>query len=238
MIDRPFDQFRDTFKEANTRSKELFKYVFEKSDSISLWIIGLSVGGISIFANNIGKVKGAINPHLLSPILYLLAISVTSGILYRVLYLNLYVQLSQTLDGIDVAFTRKKTMDTESFLNGDESFEGVLIVIQNSTGEDLSRLLPLYNSADDIGKQILYHSTVKHYLESVEFAKRDTELAIDFAADTYAKFFYSTKEKYKKTFTEGDNGRKYKIIRALTIFLYLVYNLTFIAALFLFAASV
>jgi hypothetical protein len=184
MIDRPFDQFRDTFKEANTRSKELFKYVFEKSDSISLWIIGLSVGGISIFANNIGKVKDAINPHFLSPILYLLAISVTSGILYRILYLNLYVFLSQTLDGIDVAFTRKKTMDTESFLNGNETFEGVLIVIQNGTGENLNHLLPMYNDADDKGKQILYDSTVKHYLESVEFAKRDTELAIDFAADT------------------------------------------------------
>lgn len=237
MIDRPFDQLRDTFKETNTRSKELFKYVFEKSDSILLWIIGLSVGGISIFANNIGKVKDSINPLFLSPILYLLAISVTSGILYRVLYLNFYVLLSQTFDGIDIAFTRKKTMDTESFLNGNETFEGVLIVIQNGTGENLSHLLPIYNNADDTGKQILYDSTVKHYLESVEFAKKDTELAIDFAADTYAQFFHSTKEKYKKQFTDGDKGRKYKILRALTIFLYLLYNLTFIIALFLFAAS-
>lgn len=237
MTDRPFDQLRDAFKEANTRTKELFKYVFEKSDSISLWIIGLSVGGISIFANNLGKVKDSVNPDFLSLILYLLAISVTTGILYRLLYLNFYVLLSQTLDGIDIAFTRKKTMDTDSFLNGNETFEGVLIVIQNSTGEDLIHLLPLYNGSDLSGRQILYDSTVKHYLESVEFAKRDTELAIDFAADTYARFFYSSKEKYKKKFTEGDKGKKYKILRTVTICLYLIYNLTFIAALFLFAAS-
>lgn len=236
MIDRPFNQLRDTFKQLNAHSKELFKYVFEKSDSISLWIIGLSVGGISIFANNIGKVNDTINHHFLSAILYLLAISVTSGILYRVLYLNLYVLLSYTLDGIDIAFTRKKTMDTESFLKGNETFEQVLIVIQNGTGQNLNYQLPLYNESDDIGKKILYDSMVKYYVECVEFAKRDTELAIDFAVDTYAKFFYSTKEKYKKKLIQGQK-RKYKVIRALTIILYLLYNLTFIIALFLFVAS-
>ncbi len=128
-------------------------------------------------------------------------------------------------------------MDTESFLNGDETFEGVIIVIQNGTGENLSHLLPQYNESNDAGKRILYESTVKHYLENVEFAKKDTELAIDFAADTYAKFFYGSKEKYKKKFTEGDKGKKYKILRALTVCLYLIYNLAFMVALFLFAAS-
>ncbi len=115
MIDRPFDQLRDIFKDANSHSKELFKYVFEKSDSISLWIIGLSVGGISIFANNIGKVRDSVNPQFLSPILYLLAISVTSGIIYRVLFLNFYVLLSQTLDGIDVDLLEKRQWTQSRF---------------------------------------------------------------------------------------------------------------------------
>src|ERR1700749_4102410 len=123
MIDRPFDQIRDTFRKNNQRDKELLKYVFEKSDSISLWIIGLSVGAISIFANDIGKVKSLINPHFLSPILYCLSISVTCGLIYRTLYLRFYVLSDQNMNGIDIAFKRKKTMDTESFLSGSENYE-------------------------------------------------------------------------------------------------------------------
>jgi len=237
MIERPFNQYRDTFKDVNAKNKDLVKYVFEKSDSISLWIIGLAIGGLSIFANDIGKIKRAVSASHLSPILYLLATSVTAGILYRIFFLRFYVILNQISDGIDISFTRRETMDTESFLKGDETYDVLLLVIKNGTGEDLNHLLPLYNSSDDNGKRILYDSAVKHYLASVEFAKRDTELAIDFAADTYSKFIGAEKENIKRKITKGNSGREYKFFKALTLILYIIYNLAFIIALFLFAAS-
>jgi hypothetical protein len=237
MIDRPFNQIRDTFKDVNTKNKDLVKYVFEKSDSISLWIIGLAIGGISIFANDIGKVKSAIPASYLSSILYLLATSVTAGILYRIFFLRFYVILNQISDGIDISFTRRETMDTESFLKGDETYEGLLLMIKNGTGEDLNYLLPLYNNSDDNGKRILYDNAVKHYLANVEFAKRDTELAFDFVADTYSKFTGADKENYKRKMTKGNSGREFKSFKVLTLVLYIIYNLAFIIALFLFAAS-
>lgn len=238
MIDRPFDQIRDTFKDVNAKNKDLVKYVFEKSDSISLWIIGLAVGGISIFANDLGKVKGTIPSCYLSVILYLLATSVTAGILYRIFFLRFYVVLSHISDGIDISFSRRETMDTESFLKGDETYEGLLLVIKNGTGEDLSHHLQLFNNSDDNGKRILYDRAIKHYLESVEFAKRDTELAFDFAADTYSKFTGADKDKFKNKMTKGDSGKEFKFFKALTVILYIIYNLAFFVALFLFAASV
>ena len=118
MIERPFNQIRDTFKKANINNKELVTYVFEKSDSISLWIIGLSISGISIFASDIGNIKHAFKPGSLSVLMVLLAVSVASGIIYRILYLNMYVQINHIMNGIDISFNRKKTMDTESFLTG------------------------------------------------------------------------------------------------------------------------
>jgi len=237
MIDRPFDQIRDTFREGNAKNKDLVKYVFEKSDSISLWIIGLAVGGISIFANNIGKVKDAVPANYLSAILYLLATSVTAGILYRIFFLRLYVILNQIGDGIDISFTRRETMDTDSFLKGNETYEGVLLVIKNGTGEDLSHHIPLYNNSDDKGKRILYDAAVKHYLANVEFAKRDTELAFDFAADTYSKFTGTDKEKFKSKMINGSYSKSFKFFKVLTLTLYIIYNLAFIIALFLFAIS-
>ena len=66
MIDRPFDQFRDIFNKSSQDSRDLLKYVFEKSDNISLWIIGLAIGGISIFANKIADIQKAISPDILN----------------------------------------------------------------------------------------------------------------------------------------------------------------------------
>ena len=143
----------------------------------------------------------------------------------------------QTMNGIDIAFSRKKTMDTESFLNGDETYEQLLIVVQKSTGEDFGNLIPLYNNSDAKGKTILYDSMINHYLATVEFAKKDTELAIDFAIDTYSKFWGITKEKYKKKLEASASNRQFKAIKWLLALFYLMYNLTFIIALFLFAIS-
>jgi hypothetical protein len=237
MIERPFNQIRDALKEINIKNKELVRYVFEKSDNISLWIIGLAIGGLSIIANDLGKVKSGIPPHYLSPILYLLAGSVTTGVIYRTLYLRFYVCLSQINDGIVIAFTRQETMDTESLLKGNESYEGVLLSIKLGFGEDLSPMIPIYNNSDEQGKKILYDTAVNHYNASVEYARRDAELAIEFVADTYSKFIGVNKEKFLKKLKNGNSAKEFKIFKILTIIFYLAYNLMFIATLFLFAAS-
>jgi len=234
MIERPFNQLRDLFRENNKLNKELLRYVFEKSDNISLWIIGLAIGGITIFANNIGKVKGAINSDSLLPILYLLAASVTTGILYRISYLYFFVVLEQTANGIDIAFSRQETMDTESFLKGNETYEELLKVVESGTGADFAHLIQLHINSDETNKKLLYDSMVKHYLESVAFAKKDRELAFDFIADTYSKFIGISKEKYIKRMESQNIGRQFKWTLRITSFLYFSFILTFIIALFLF----
>ena len=234
-IDRPFDQFREIFRTSNNDSRELLKYVFEKSDSISLWIIGLSIGGISIFANNIADIQKVISPCYLRPILLLLAISVTSGIIYRGLYLYFFVVLNSTIKGIDIAFSNRKTMDTESNLTGNENFKELVTKVLDGTGDDLSYLMTAYNDVNDAARIILYKSVVDHYLKSVEFAQKDTDLALDFVADTYAKFYGLNKEKFlNKLKSPNPGGNQYKRTLILTTIFYFIYILTFITALFTF----
>lgn len=235
---RPFDLYRDIFRESIQKDKELLKYVFEKSDNISLWIIGLSVGGISIFANNIADVKNAIDDKWLRPILWLLASSVTSGVIYRSLYLYFFTILNYTQRGLEIAFMDKKIMDTESKLNGKESFGELLEIVQEGFGDDFSSLKNLYDSIDESQKQLLYNSVVDHYLQSIEFAKKDIIISIDFIADTYSKFTGIAKEKYIKKFNKQSKGTHYKWTFRLTTFFYLLYISTFLAALFLFACTV
>lgn len=236
-IDRPFDQLREIFRTSNRESRELLKYVFEKSDNISLWIIGLSIGGISIFANNIADIQKTISPCLLRPILLLLAISVTSGIIYRGLYLYFFVVLNNTLRGIDIAFSNQKTMDTESNLNGKETFKELVEKLKDGFGDDLSYLIPAYDNIDNTAKAELYKSIVTHYLKSVEFAQKDTALAMDFVADTYSKFYGISKEKFLKKLNSHNSGRQYKWTLRITTLFYFIYILTFIAALFVFVSA-
>lgn len=68
-------------------------------------------------------------------------------------------------------------------------------------GDDLYYLIPAYENMDDKAKVELYKSVVDHYLNSVEFAQKDTNLALDFIADTYSKFYGTSKEKYLKNLT-------------------------------------
>ncbi|MEJ7736124.1 MAG: hypothetical protein WKF97_01755 [Chitinophagaceae bacterium] len=233
-MDRPFDQFRDIFRKSNEQDIELLKYVFEKSDNISLWIIGLAIGGISIFANNIGDITKVIAPHFLKPILLLLAISVSSGIIYRGLYLYFFVILNHNLRGIDISFSREKTMDTESLLDGNESFEKTINAIRSGFEEDQSHLIPLYYQANDEGRKKLHQDMVTHYNRLVAFAQKDTELAIDFIADTYSKFTGTKKEKYLKSFQGENSAKQYKWTLWTTVSFYFIYLLSFIIALFLF----
>jgi hypothetical protein len=238
-IDRPFDQLREIFRAVNHENRELVKYVFEKSDSISLWIIGLSIGGISIFANNIADIQRAIPLCKLRPILLLLAISVTSGIVYRGLYLYFFSILNNTMRGIDIAFSNRQMMHTNSELTGKETYEELLHKIRSGTGEDFFHLMSEYNMMDDGAKQNRYNQMVDFYLRSVEFAKKDTESALDFIADTYSKFYGVSKRKFLKQITNGgDAAAQYRRTLILTSICYLIYITSFCTALFLFVFSV
>ena len=236
-MQRPFDLIRDIFRESNKQNKELLKYVFEKSDSITLWVIGIAIGGISVIANNIANVKSALQPEYLRAILLLLSISVTGGIAYRGSFLYYFILLNHTNRGIDISLSRDRTMDTETYLEGNETFLQLLQIVHQGFEDDLSNLIPLYEQADEVGKKRLYDSVIEHYNKSVLFAQRDTENAFGFIADTYSKFSGIKKEKY----LEAMHGKKpfltdFRVLVITTCF-YVIYITSFITALFLFAFS-
>ncbi len=234
-MQRPFDLIRDVFRESNQQNKELLKYVFEKSDGITLWVIGIAVGGISIIINNIANVKSQIQPDSLHAILILLSICVSAGLTYRSSFLYYFVRLSHTARGIDIALSTHALMDTEPNLNGNETFSELLQKVREGFGDDLTHLIPLYSVSSEEDKVKLYNSVVVHYIKSVDFAKRDMEAAFDFVAETYANLTGSKKQKTldamqaKQTFFTD-----FKVLVICSIF-YCIYIASFLSALFLFA---
>jgi len=238
MIDRPFDQIRDVVRANNQKSRELTKYVFEKSDALSLWLIGLSIGGIGIFASNVLNIKKSIGATPLAIVLILLSISVVAGIIYRNLWLYWFIIQNNISDCIDFDFSREKKMHMQSFLTGNETYQELINTVFLCTGIDYGSFLPVYDSSDDSGKQILYDSMVTYYLNSVEFAKKDYELGVDFMVETLARYSGLSKEKFIKVLQNQNWGVKHrKTIFRIKIF-YWIFTSAFIIALFLFVISV
>lgn len=147
-----------------------------------------------------------------------------------------FVVTTNTQRGIDMAFSNEASMDTESVLTGKEAFSDLISKVKRNSG-DLSYLIKTYDVANDEAKTILYKSVVDHYIESVDFAKRDTEIALDFIADTYAGFTGTTKEKFLKKLSNQNSGNQYKWTYRFTMLFYLIYLLTFLVALFLFVCA-
>ena len=230
-IDRPYDQFLEIFRTSNRESRELLKYVFEKSDNISLWIIGLSIGGISIFANNIADIQTVISPCFLRPILLLLSISVTCGIMYRGLFLYYFVLLDNTLRGINIALSDQKPISIDSHLNCKESFKELVEKLNDRFGEDLLYLIPAFDRIDKSAKDELYKSIFDHYLNNVQ---TDLDNAVDLVAETYSESFGKSKDKILKKLNSPNTGSLLKWTLRLTTAFYFIYIITFIASLFTF----
>jgi hypothetical protein len=238
MIERPFDQVYALFKDNNQKNKDLLKYVFEKSDGISLWVMGLSVGALSLLFTNILNIKKLIPAANLSFLVWSLSISVISGIIYRVLFLYWFVLQNRIGDQIDIAFTREKKMHQVSLLNGNETFQQLVFLVQDSTGIDYSHLIPLFNESDEENKKILYDSLVGHYLKNIEFAKEDLKLAVDSAIEIFAKAGATNKDKFLKKALSTNTGLHARRVSHFVRFFYIIFNLAFLIAICVFAISI
>ena len=233
-MERPFIQIKRLLREVNKKELDTFKFIFEKSDNISLWIIGLAIGGIAIFANNIADIQNSIPNSYLNSVLTLLTISICCGIIYRILYLYFFIALNNSFGAIDIAFSDYKSMDTKSNLTGSENFNELIVKLKNGFDEDLSYLEEAYKALDNNGKEILYNSIKTHYLKSVEFASQDEENILDFVGDTYSKFIGVKKSKFIKKMKSNDLGKQYKNSAiAVTIF-YFTYVISFLLGLIFF----
>lgn len=238
----PFEQYIATFRNSNQESKDLLKYVFEKSDNISLWIIGLAIGGISIFANNIADIQKSIPTESLKPILVLLVISVSSGIIYRALYLYFFVVQNQISIGINVALVALEDeddiVDTVSLLNGQETFKQLTNRLMDGFNIDVSYLVSTYEKLDKDSKSKLYNDIVKLYEERVKLAQDDEQEALETIAEIYSSFFGVKKEKFLAKMQNNSLGRRYKLTLYFTMFFYLTYITSFIIALLSFVVAI
>ena len=138
---------------------------------------------------------------------------------------------------IDSAFSSKEFMEIEpEDLTLETDIKVVVRRLKEDFGEDLSYIFDLYEKADPIEKEHLLTDLVTYYKKTGEWAKKDYDLAVEFAKDTIQKAYGFSKLKVDKIFNDNSSA-KLKIAGYVTRFSFLISCLTFVAVIIILCAA-
>lgn len=230
MSDRPFTLVRNIFRKSTSESKELYKYVFEKIDGVSLWIIGLSIGSIAVLASKLTERNNLLTATQIKFIFCVLFISVACGVFYRIIYVWYYILIDGAFRQIEIALSDLDLVDTEFELDGTESFEELIRL--NKQFQNLEYLLELYNKSSDTYKAQLYSDMVELYRTETRIAKQELDLSFSTVEEAYKNALgVNINLRNISPLTSKKIVRRIKIFRVVCVSLYLIFVIAFLVAL-------
>lgn len=226
----PFEHYSEIALQENKEGTELVKYIFEKEDKATFWIVGFSIGGISIIANNMFSFADRFpNPNI-NLVLIFLIISVVSGIIQRNLSLHFLIVLSQIQQFYKIAFSGDSTIDVVSRLNGNENFEQLIEKIKIGTGRDYSDFLKVNKEE----RPTLTKHLLEQYNMDLDFANKDVERFNQYFAEIDNIALGVKKEKTLESIKNPKIGKNYKLVKYSYIMFYYIHLITFVLALIIF----
>lgn len=230
MLQRPFPAIRKIFRKNNSDAKELMKFIFEKTDSILLWLIGLSIATIAFLSSKFTDLNKLFTVEQTKCIFLFLFISVGCGIIYRLIYLWYYILIDGAFRQIDISLSETDMVDIETDLDGTETFE--YLFRQNSEYQDLPDFLGLYNKTDEKQKAELYEYMVGMYKSEAAYAKKEFDLALSTVEDAYNSALGTKMKLTNLTDAQLKKPVKtIKILRVVSIVLYLAFIFSFLFAI-------
>lgn len=228
---RPFDTVKETFFENLDRLRENQKYNFSNSEKYMIWIVGFSIGGLSIIVTNLTSFH-QIFPHcVIKTVLILLTTSIIAGIIYRWAFYVYQIQYQSIEFYLQGAFSDKEIMEIEpDDLTNEADIKEVIRRIKTDFGEDTSHVLEIFNNVDQVHKDFLLKDLKAHYKRMGEWAKKDFEFAMQYVKDTYKTAFGLSDKRIEKLF-KSSSAKKLKLWGWAVVFAFLISCLTFIAVL-------
>lgn len=228
---RPFETIRENIFSNLDRQRENQKYNFDNSEKFMLWIVGFSVGGISLIAGNVASLNQVYNHGTLKTVLVLLSISIISGIVYRWAFYLYQIQYQIIEFFLQGAFSNIQVMETDPNAISNETNVYVVIRRLNSDfGEDVSNTVEKYLTVDETLKNMVLEDLKNHYKMLAEWAKRDYDFGIQYTKEIFHEAFGYSHGKIDKIF-ESKPSKKFKIFGWVTVIAFFITCLTFISVL-------
>lgn len=207
-MERPFDtRLRHTY-DSLEKSKENFIFNFNQNDKILVWIVGFSVTAISLIISNIGKISDNYSACNLKTILILLALSITSGIIYRFSALFFLTRYQNAMFYLKGAFSQENTMaeNTRKLKNPNDIHE-IYQNIKMDFGHDYSDIINLYNQSQTEESKNYYVGYLKsEYERLAEWSANEYEYANNYIKNFFKNAFGFTDKKINKIFSKNNNS--------------------------------
>lgn len=189
-MDRPFVAVKAMVSGIIQQHKENAIRLLNQIESLLTWIVGFSIGGISLIVTDISEFSEAFSRPLIKCVLTLLVLSIVTGILFRIACYFIQVYNDQIQVYIETAFSDKEFMEIDAEdISNETDIKEVLRRLKIDFGEDLSGVLIHYEAVPEEGKILILEDVKKHYKKTADWAKKDYELAISHVNDTLQKAY-------------------------------------------------
>ena len=231
IMKRPFETVTETFFENLDKLKENQKYNFEHSEKFMLWIVGFSIGGVSLIVTNLTQFNQTFTHDIVKAILILLSISIISGIIYRWTFYLFQIQYQSIEFYLQGAFSNKEMMDMDpDDLTNETDIKEVLRRLKSDFGEDAYFILEDYNNITQEGKEYLLSDIKNHYKKVGEGVKKEYEFSMAYVKGIFKEAFGLSDKRINKLFN-SNTSKKLKLFGRLTAFAFIISCLTFISVI-------
>ncbi|MFN4151227.1 MAG: hypothetical protein ACK4IX_09810 [Candidatus Sericytochromatia bacterium] len=204
---RPFDFVTELSLKTLNKSKENFIYNFEQLDKILIWILGFSIGAISLIVSNIIDLKIIYCSSLIKQILFLLCISIVFGIVYRISSLLYLIKYQKIIFFLEEAFSLNEMMLVEKEkLNVKINIHEIHQKIKTGFNKDYSDIIDLYNKTENERQKSIYLDyLIDEYNRLVIWSKNEYNYSINYVKTTLGKAFGVSCYQIEKEFNRHDN---------------------------------
>lgn len=225
----PFETVTEIFFENLDKVKENQRYNFNNSEKLMIWIVGFSIGGLSIIVTNLTQFNQSFSHCTIKTVLILLSISIVSGILYRWSFYLFQIQYQNVEFYLQGAFSNKEIMEINpDDLTDETDIKEVVRRLKIDFDEDASFVLNDYLKVNDAGKLFLLNDLKAHYKKVGDSVKAEYDLAIKYVKQTFKEAFGLSDKKTDKLF-KPKTAKKLKFYGWSTAIAFIVSCLSFIS---------
>ncbi|WP_461639192.1 hypothetical protein [Labilibaculum euxinus] len=226
---RPFEFVMDNFFENLDKVKENQRYNFNNSERFMIWIVGFSIGGLSIIVANLTKFTNSFDHSTIKTILILLSTSIISGILYRWFFYIYQIHYQSIEFYLQGAFSNQQIMEVNpDDISKENDIKEVIRRLKIDYDDDVSHVLDEYSKLNQEGKLIVLNDLKARYQTVAQGVKGEYEFAMNYAKDTYKEAFGLSNKSAERMF-QPNSSKRFKLFGRLTSFSFLISCLSFIA---------
>ena len=231
QMKRPFESLTQLISENLERVRENQLYNFSNFDKYMVWVVGFSIGGISIILTNLTSFNEVFDYFVVKTVLSALCVSIISGIIYRWSFYKYQFHYQQIEFYLKGAYTETQMVEIEPYdLSETNDINEIIVALKTDYDLDYRFILDAYESHDDDNQAIIRDKLKKYYYKVGTQIKEEYEFTLNYIKEVDAKAFGISRKKVDKLFNQK-SSRFLKIYGWITSITFLLSCISFIFVL-------